>query len=158
MTQETPNIHLVFRSRERLLSVSLRHVVEVVPAFSLLHTPGLSPVLAGMIAFRGDILPVIDSAVLLGEAATAIDPDRQFIILRDAGYGSALLIDAVVDIIDIGDEASIRSFGTGSGHPFVGLVQMGEDMILIIDVPALERIEGIGTLPDLSVTLLEQQG
>ncbi len=47
-------------------AISTAHVVEVVPAVPLRALPGTPPEVAGLLAYRGRILPVVDLARRLG--------------------------------------------------------------------------------------------
>jgi chemotaxis signal transduction protein len=134
MEKSAPNILLLFRCRERLLAVPLDNVQEVVPAFELLHTPGLISSLAGMISLRGEVLPVIDTAVLIGEDATVLKTRHKFIIARTSQQSIAFLVDTLEDIVDISDNASIEQGScVGQGY-FKGIVSVEEEMVLVLDV------------------------
>ncbi|MFA6234218.1 MAG: chemotaxis protein CheW [Bacteroidota bacterium] len=136
MTENSPNIILMFRSHERMLAVPLENVIEVVPAFELLRTPGLAATLAGVISLRGDVLPVIDTAVLIGKSVTVLKPNHKFIIVRSSSQSLALLVDTVEELVEIGTGNPMDPMHDSGPLWFKGIVPVEEEMVLILDLDA----------------------
>jgi purine-binding chemotaxis protein CheW len=134
MTTEAAKTILLFRTGGRLLALPISRVQEVVPAFEILRTPGLASTLAGMINFRGDVLPVIDTSVLFGGDAMVLCPRQQFIIARDARRPVALLVESVEELVEIRDADCIEPMGDGGMRPFTGVIPVEGEMALIVDI------------------------
>jgi chemotaxis-related protein WspB len=59
---------LTFRAGESLYAVDARRVIEVVPRVGLRAVPHAPDYLAGLLDFRGKVVPVVDFRVLVGDA------------------------------------------------------------------------------------------
>jgi chemotaxis-related protein WspB len=57
-------LHLLMQLRDELYALPASCVVEVIPAVPLLHLPQAPPYVAGLLSFRGTVVPVLDLAVL----------------------------------------------------------------------------------------------
>jgi chemotaxis-related protein WspB len=64
---------LTFKAGPNLYAIEAAQVVELVPRVTLRSIPHAPEVLAGLLSYRGRIVPVIDLGLLLGRAAC---PDR----------------------------------------------------------------------------------
>lgn len=141
MTEAPTNIILMFRSHDRLLALPLATVIEVVPAFELMHTPGVSPALAGMISLRGEVLPVIDVGVLIGESKTILKPQHKFIIAKTSRQAVALLVDTMEDLVDISSCSMAEPMSDEGQSCFEGVVSVEDEMVLVLDIEACSRFE-----------------
>jgi len=68
-----------------LFGLDVEHVKEVIalrPITRVFHAP---PVIAGVVNLRGDVLTVIDLAVLLGQSSVTSASSARIVVLRDAG-------------------------------------------------------------------------
>ncbi|MFZ1730585.1 MAG: chemotaxis protein CheW [Bacteroidota bacterium] len=158
MTESSPNIILMFRSRERLLAVPLENVIEVVPAFELLQTPGLAPNLAGMISLRGEVLPVIDTAVLIGDDRTILKPQHKFIVLHTSRQSIALLVDTVEDLVDVEESRSNETLIENGHSCFKGVVTVEDEMVLILDVEICSQFDQRDHLIELDDETINLEG
>ncbi|MBE0644823.1 MAG: purine-binding chemotaxis protein CheW [Bacteroidetes bacterium] len=136
MPESSLHTILMFRTHGRLLAVPLDAVREVVPAFEVLHAPGLASTIAGMISLRGEVLPVIDTAVLIGEEVTLLQPQHKFIIVRASRQSIAFLVDSVEDLVALEQNASVDPMAGNGAVLFKGVVSVEEEMVLILDIDA----------------------
>lgn len=98
---------LVFTVSGQAYAVDATAVREVLPARHLSRVPGGPPHLVGVLNVRGDILPVADTARLLG--GTWMAPDQaQVLVMDGAGPGLGLLADSVVELRNVRDEEVVR--------------------------------------------------
>jgi purine-binding chemotaxis protein CheW len=120
-----------------------RETVEVRPVTPVFHTP---PSVAGIMNLRGEILCVLDTAVLLGMQAASSTPSTRIVVVRAEDRSAGLLVHALGSIRSIDDDAigpvpatatsRIASVLSGSAplsdHP-VGIVDVGR----LLAVPEL---------------------
>lgn len=117
-------------------------VVEVVPLPALSGWPGAPAGVAGVVDYRGKVLPVVDTLARLGEAPLELRESSLLLVLRtETGGQAALLVEETLDLISLED---YRPVPKGSGLPFsrsseflLGVAQGGDHLVLGLD---LERL------------------
>lgn len=80
-------------------AVEARWVVAVVRAEGLVPVPGGAPALAGILAVRGEVVPVMDLAVFVGATSDEGAGASRLVVLGRAAPELALLADAVTPIV-----------------------------------------------------------
>ncbi len=73
-----------------LFGLDVEHVKEVIalrPLSRVFHAP---PVIAGVVSLRGEVLTVIDLAVLLGKSLASAAASARIVVLRDSGEARRL--------------------------------------------------------------------
>lgn len=107
---------VIWRSEDRLMAIASRSILEVLPPVSCRPALGAPAWVRGLFAYRGELIPLVDAAALLG---TAKAPDRmanRVIVVRagadDAPTGSlvGLWVESVLDVDYI-------DFDAPGGHP-----------------------------------------
>ena len=90
------SVHVRFRVGAESFALPVGHVLEVADVGTLAPVPGAPPSVLGVRNLRGQVLPVIDLATVLGtprsKAATKV------VITEDAGRRAGLAIDQVTDV------------------------------------------------------------
>src|SRR5438552_13555775 len=71
--------HLVFACGDSLYAVPAERAAEVVSLPQLTRVPGAPPHLLGVFAHRGEVIPVVDLAVLVG---TQAESTQRAVLLR----------------------------------------------------------------------------
>ena len=105
----------------------------------------LSPVaeaprlIAGMINVQGELLPVVDMRRRFQMAERALSINDQLIIATARGRGLALIVDAVIGVIEESDERVTAAGDVLSGMRSVDRMLKTEDGIVILhDLESLE--------------------
>ena len=84
------------RGQELALPIAdVRETLPIQPITRVVLTP---PCLAGVFSLRGDIVPVIDLAVLLGLPRTQVRDDSRIVILKNAGEPAGIVVDRLRDL------------------------------------------------------------
>ncbi|MBR9974186.1 MAG: chemotaxis protein CheW [Bacteroidetes bacterium] len=135
------------------MAAAIELVREVVPAFELLRVSGMSPILAGMIGLRGDVLPVIDTSALIGEETLQLDARMQFLIVRTGFRSFALLVDTVEDLVEIDLRRLVHPMPGARDHFIQGVATLGEEMVLVLDLEACGNLDAVTRLDDLQPSL-----
>lgn len=104
MTESTEKVEqsLVFRAGRYLCALPLRHVVETMRPLPIEPVTAAPPFVRGVSLIRGEALPVVDVARLLGIETT--HPTR-FVTIRVAERRIALSVDVVVGVRAIDEES-----------------------------------------------------
>jgi purine-binding chemotaxis protein CheW len=124
---------LLFPLGPELYALPLAQVREVVPAPALTCLPTAPPFVLGLVSLRGDVLPVLDSGMLLGSPFPA---DPRYVLVVDA-WGSPIGL-------AVGGLPRIAELGPGAGPgPDVRTVD-GEPVVLTDASVLVGRPQGEG--------------
>lgn len=152
------NTILMFRTRERTLAVPIESVLEVLPAFEILRAPGMASIVAGMISLRGEVMPVIDSALLIGAAPLELHPQQKFVVVENASRPFAILVETVEDLIEIRSEQLINPSNGRSAMPIAGIAAVEEEMVLVLDVESCGSMNELFRDDELDASIHEAEG
>jgi purine-binding chemotaxis protein CheW len=133
------SVYVRLRIGSEAYAMPVQHVREVVSLGEVTAVPGSRPEMLGVRNLRGQILPVIDLALLLGISASA-PPGR--LLVAEAGCRAAgFAIDAVSEVGELQDPAEEAESGL-----LIGATLAGGDLIGLIDVPRIfDSLEGRGS-------------
>lgn len=136
----TTENYLVFKVRAQSYAIPVRLVQEIRRIDQLTPLPEREGDVLGVINLRGTVVPVIDVRVMLAtdDAHTAA-PDL-LVILHINERVLGVLVDGVEDVSAI-DPQTMQPAPELAGHTrsklIEGFVQLGERLVLVIDMPAL---------------------
>lgn len=147
---------LTFLLGQEYFAVHVTKVLEVLEKQHITKVPQTPAHILGIINFRGDILPVVDTRQKFNLSATQ-DDDKQFVIVYDLTTEShkltvAATADAVKDVIEISpdDVKPVPEMGISYDSRFIaGVIKQNDDFIMLLDIDkvfALSDIEVIETL------------
>ena len=134
-TDEAPRL-LIFGVGGRLCACELDAIREIVPYRQATRLPGAPPFVTGLINLRGSILTVMDLGLRLG--ASPIDPVKGSIVLAESGTRViGLGVDELRDVQRVPRtqiEPADGEIGSGLVN---GVLQVGEDVAMLLDVRAI---------------------
>jgi purine-binding chemotaxis protein CheW len=111
-------------------AIPVAHVREIADLGDLTPVPGLRPEVLGVRNLRGQILPVIDLAMMLGIARTG--PAARMLVAEASGLAAGLAIDEISGVDDLADPTD------ETDSPLLsGAILDGRDLIGVINVPSL---------------------
>ena len=117
--------------------MAIREIRAWSPATRL---PNVPHYIAGVVNLRGTVLPVVDLAARLGWAATEPTPRHAIIVTQVNGQTRGLIVDAVSDIVSIGQEA-LQPPPSPTGDAidrFVEfLVAIEDRMVMVLDLASI---------------------
>ena len=120
-------------------AVPIGNVVEIAILGDLTTVPGARPEILGVRNLRGQILPVVDLALLLGINAIT-RPDR-LLVAEAGGRHAGFAVDAVSEVGELPDPTEETESDLLTGATLVG-----GDFIGIIDVTRVfDSLEGRGS-------------
>ncbi len=137
---------VMFRIGTSLLAVPVDQVIEVYQPELITPIPQSPPNLAGVINFRGQIVPVLD---LAGKLALQGQPDEEalYVIISDKLGGMAgILVDYVESVISV-DPKNIKTTGEVLGKriediPYLtGITMTDEGIVLILDLSKIASVD-----------------
>ena len=123
---------LVFRVADLVCAAEATAVREILPARPATRIPGASASVAGLINIRGELMPLVHGARLVGRDADA--NEGSMLLLTVGGRSVGMMVDEVVDLVAAGeddladrdelpgiDPRLVRAVGQRDGHAFLVL-------------------------------------
>ena len=111
-------------------AVPIGNVVEIASLGDLTAVPGARPEILGVRNLRGQILPVIDLAQVLG--VNAAEPPRQLLVAESGSTQAGFAIDEVCQVGELPDPTE------GEESDFLAGTMIHEGQLLaVIDVPRI---------------------
>ncbi|PBJ82990.1 chemotaxis protein [Lysobacteraceae bacterium NML93-0399] len=128
---------LRLRCGPQTYALELLKIREVVLPSPLLPLRGAAPCLAGVMNLRGQVVPVVDLGLQLGDAAVEETTATRVIVLEDGGDVLGLRVSSVEDVVLIGD-AQIEGTHTSrlapvGDHRIRGIARLGGTVMLLLD-------------------------
>jgi purine-binding chemotaxis protein CheW len=124
---------LIVRAGTRRCALALADVVEIMRPQPITALPGLPASVLGSAVVRGDAVPVVHAASLLGEAVS--DPLR-LVTLRVADRYVALAVDDVIGLrrTDATQEAVMPPLLAGAAQHAVSALRVADSaLVLVLD-------------------------
>jgi chemotaxis signal transduction protein len=122
------SVHVRLRVASEAYAMPVEHVLEVADLGQVRAVPRSRPELLGVRNLRGQVLPVVDLALLFGIPRTV--PPGRMIVAEAGGRRAGFAIDEVSGVGELGDPAEETE-----SDLLVGAALGGGDLIGVIDVP-----------------------
>jgi len=121
------------------VAIPAGEVEAVVEVEGLTPIPRAAPHVAGLAALRSRVLTAIDGLASLGLGKTPDRSAHNAIVVEAENCPYALLVDSVEDVVDFsGDVRAVRTaLDGGWGRVAKGVVEVGEELLLLVDTAAL---------------------
>jgi purine-binding chemotaxis protein CheW len=148
------NTFLSFRIGKEIFAVSVKKVLEVLEKQAITEIPDVPEFVKGVINFRGDILPVIDTRIKF--KVPVIDQDKFVVIVMEITENEksmriGALVDSVKDVIAV-DDADIKpvpELGLKyKGDFLAGMVKTSEGFTMILDINRVFTFDEIEVLSE----------
>lgn len=133
---------LTFTVGEKPFAMNTNYVMEIINVFSITQFPLLPDYIKGVINLRGQIIPVLDMRLKLGneKAVDTADMKSCIIILEVNSTTLGILVDEVFLVADV-DKDSIAPPPANNKHDLItGIVEIEEMVHLIFDLSALTKV------------------
>ena len=127
--------YLLFQSGELLFGVTADYVVEIITNHAITPVPLVPGHIRGIINLRGQIIPIVDIRVLLGQAW---ERDNCIIILNISDTLVGILVDTVQRMIDVDTAGILPAPRQGGQHLVSGMCSLPDGQtMLVFDCPLL---------------------
>ena len=135
---------LTFTLGEEVYALESRYVLEVFRPADLARLPGAEPPLAGVTAWRGELLLVLDLRPVPGAKTEPVVGPKLVVALGDERPAFGLVADGVRGIVRL-EAGDIGPLPEGPGVAREYLRGMTGGAVLVLDAPALLRRYGAAT-------------
>ena len=114
----------------------VRETLTLRPITRVFLTP---PALGGIFSLRGDIVPVIDLAILLGLPATVLGDDSRIVVIERGGKVAGVVVDRLRELrtIDTGLEPAPPSLQPDVATLLLGVAATQTGTVRVLDLEAI---------------------
>jgi purine-binding chemotaxis protein CheW len=149
-----------FELRDQELAFPIADVRETLtlrPITRVFLTP---PALAGIFSLRGDIVPVIDLAVLLGLPPTVPGDDSRIVVVERGGKVAGIVVDRLRELrtIDTGLEPAPPSLATDVAQVLLGVAATQTGTVRVLDLDAILASDSMRALVSPGDAATDQEG
>ncbi|KXF80116.1 chemotaxis protein CheW [Enterovibrio coralii] len=139
---------LSFDLAHELYGVDIKAVEEIRVWETPTAIPRAPEFILGVINLRGMIVPIMDLRVRFNIGKIEYLPTTVVLILKSSdhvgGRMMGVVVDAVSDVIDMGDNSLMPPIGDSEVMPFVsGLLNVDAQVMSLLDVDSLLNIEAL---------------
>lgn len=99
--EEEKKLYLSFTIGKEIYGLPIDYVQEIVPVHPITKVPNSSKEILGIICLRGQVLPVIDLGVFLGQCVENITNETRLIIVKIKDEVISIIVDKVNQNISI---------------------------------------------------------
>ncbi len=140
MEEIKSNSYLAFKLYNEFFAVNIQKVLEVLLEYRLVEVPDSPVYIAGMINFRGDIIPVINFKKKFNFPEE--EKSKNVIIVMDIVIDNTFIkfgaiVDGVKDVFDITGEhiKEIPEFGSKYNPEYLtGMIHKNDDYFMLLDI------------------------
>ena len=148
---------LTFLLGQEYFAVNVTKVLEVLEKQDITKVPKTPPHILGIINFRGDILPVVDTRLKFNLPSQDLE-DKNFVIVFDLSTENnkfiiAATADSVKDVIEILDNEikSVPEMGISYNTKFIsGAIRRNDEFILLLDIDKVFSLSDAESVQDLA--------
>lgn len=146
---EEEHQHVTFLIGDETYGVGVGKVKEIIGMAEITHVPNTAHFMEGVINLRGSVVPVVDMRKRFQMEPKKYDAFTVIIIVEVKERLIGMIVDSVSDVINI-PVSSIQStphFTSKIETDFIeGIGQMGEYLVIILDVDRILSEEEIDTM------------
>jgi len=133
---------LRLRCADQAYGLELLKVQEVVLPSPLLSLRGTPPAMLGVMNLRGQVVPVMDLGVYLGQPAQPQSASTRIVVLEEHGETMGLRVSAVEDVASLTDQQieppdHARIGRAPQNDLFRGIARLGGDPVILLDASCL---------------------
>ena len=121
--------YLLFQSNQLLFGVIAESVVEIITNHEITPLPLVPPYIRGIINLRGQIIPILDIRMLLGQEASH---SSCTIILNLNGVLLGILVDTVEKMLDIDVQSILPSPTQDSQKLVSGMCSLSDGQTMLV--------------------------
>ena len=93
---------LLFHINDRLYSLMLRYVIEIIPMQNITYLPGIAYYIKGVINLRGEVIPVMSARIKMNLEEDVETKATRIIILKlDQHDCIGILVDEVKEVVNL---------------------------------------------------------
>ncbi len=149
------SIQLVsFKLGEESFGIEITKIREIILITEITRVPQTPSYVKGLINLRSTVIPVIDLRTRFSLPETQLTPDSRIMVLHVGDRTIGIVVDSVNEVLRVTREQLSPAPPTvvSAGNEYMtGLVRLGEDLLILLDVDRLLGDEETRALLDAAV-------
>jgi purine-binding chemotaxis protein CheW len=138
-----------FELRGQELAIPIDDVRETVPVQPVTRVFLTPSCLAGVFSLRGEIVPAIDLAVLLGLPRTEVGTDSKIVVIEHASGTAGVIVDGLRDLRTIEAlDPPPATLAVGTASLLMGVASTPTGTVRVLDAHAVLTAEPLRVLAD----------
>jgi purine-binding chemotaxis protein CheW len=136
---------VLFQLAQATYGLRSRDVRQVEMVESVTPVPSAPPFVEGLVLSRGQVIPAINLRVRFGFEKTPFTLQSRLVIARAQGRTVGLIVDSAREFVSIAQDSIVappEEISGLSGRYLEGIVNMGERLILILNVAEVLQFDG----------------
>lgn len=131
------NSYLTFKIGEEVFGVNVAKVMEIREYSSPKPLPKTLPFVSGVIEYRDEIIPLIDTGVKFGMSPVSIKTETCIVILQlvsntlDKTYRVGILVDSVSDVVEC-DDSTMKNIEEDYKPNYIFSTYQSNDQLVFI--------------------------
>ncbi len=157
------NSYLTFRIGDELFASHVNHVLKILEMQQLTEVPKAPEFMKGVLNYRGNVLPVIDTRLKFGMPETLLTHHTCILVLSveldDEEVEVGAIVDEVLNVIRYDTAAITPAPGLGSRYKsdFIeGVMKVQNQFVMLLNMNTVFSTEDIIELPDNQIADPEQ--
>jgi purine-binding chemotaxis protein CheW len=149
-SNERKSYYLSFKLDKEIFAVSVYKVLEVLQKQNVTQVPKAPEYIRGVINFRGEILPVVETRTKFNMPEREEDGKYVIIVLDLQINGHKLILgamaDGVKDVLEIKEEdiKDVPEMGSNYNTEFMeGMLKVDEGFIMVLDIDKVFSVEDV---------------
>jgi purine-binding chemotaxis protein CheW len=137
---EGGNQYLTFQLAEEQFGIDILRVQEIKGLAHLTQIPNVPPYIKGVMNLRGTVVPVVDLRHRFSMPAATYNQFTVIIIVTVGAKVMGLVVDAVSDVLNVGDSEleQLPELGGGVDTSFItGMAKSSDNLITLLDIDRL---------------------
>jgi purine-binding chemotaxis protein CheW len=137
---ESGNQYLTFQLAEEQFGIDILRVQEIKGLAHLTQIPNVPPYIKGVMNLRGTVVPVVDLRHRFSMPAATYNQFTVIIIVTVGAKVMGLVVDAVSDVLNVGDSEleQLPELGCGIDTSFItGMAKSSDNLITLLDIDRL---------------------
>lgn len=134
-TPPAPQPILTFSLDEQRYALFIENVVEVASMVAMITVNDERPMVVGAINRHGNVLPMFDLRLIMGQNMHPIDANSVFIVAQHQGRQAGLVVTEVHQVMHIQTDQIRKSNQVGTY--IRGMIGLEHDVLQIIDIVSL---------------------
>lgn len=137
-----------FELRGQELALPIREVRETLPLQPITRVVLAPPCLAGVFSLRGEIVPVVDLAILLGLARTEIGAESRIVVVDHAAGTIGVVVDRLRELrtLDTPLEPPPAGLAPAVAQLLAGVATTATGSVRVLDAAAIVTAEPLRAL------------